>query len=120
MWCDVPSVGQYQARLDDDYIIGYYETKEQATDSACTAARAAALKGHARNSCWYVGVVVWVGTSTENTQHQMSDGTGRMEWGTDHYAAVVTSTVAFGKATYKYARTPMLKGVATEQGRSRP
>jgi hypothetical protein len=112
-----PRVGQYQACLDDEYIIGYYDTKEDAVQQACTEARVAALKGHDRHSRWYVGVVVYVGTNSENTQHQTSDGTGRMEWGTDHYYAVVTSTVAFGKATYTYNRTPVLNGDA--QGRSR-
>lgn len=112
-----PRVGQYQARLDDDYVIGYHDTKEAAVDQACGEARKAALQGHDRNSRWYVGVVVWVGGNAQATQHQMGDGSGRMEWGMDHYNAVVTSTVAFGKATYDYRRTPLPEGNA--QGRSR-
>jgi hypothetical protein len=115
-----PRMGEYQARLDNDYVIGYYKTKEEAIKVACAEATKAAAQGHQQGSAWYVGEVVHVGTYVEDTQHQTSDGTGRSEWGTDVYLVVNTSTVAFGKATYTYNRNPRasLQRVAQGSGRA--
>lgn len=110
-------LGEYQVRLGDNCVTGYCPTKAEAVEQASKAARTAALEGWNTDSSWYVGIVIWVGSTTKRTQHQMGDGTGRWEWGTDKYDVVVTSTVAFGKATYEYSRTPLLTGEA--QGRMR-
>jgi hypothetical protein len=112
-----PRMGVYQARLDADYVLGYYPTKQEAIDVACGEATKAAAQGHQVYSAWYVGEVVYTGTYHQETSHQMSDGTGRSELGIDQYRVVTTSTVAFGKATYTYNRTPVRPYVA--QGRVR-
>lgn len=110
-------VGQYQARLDDQHILGYFDTKKDAVKLAWGEAMMNALKGYNTGTDWYVGEVIWVGSRTESSQHQMSDGSGRFEWGVDQYDVVVTSTVALGKATHKYHRTTAPTGIAQGQAR---
>lgn len=110
-----PAKGLFQARCGD-YILGYATTKAEAIKEATAHAKKWALEGSSRYDRWYVGLVVDLGTNTEFQKHQMGDGSGRMEGGYDRYDAVVTSTLAFGFATYKYSRTVAPKG---SQGRSR-
>lgn len=111
-----PEKGLYQARVSDDYILAYTETKQEAIDIAVKEYKTYALRGGSRNTEWFVGIVIDIDSNTEYMNYQMSDGTGRYESKYNTYDVVVTSTVAFGKATYNFSQRSAHAG---SQGRTR-